>query len=66
MSSWGYLAGKNVNYTMKTTQWFFLHKFVFHHGKNGAKWDINNNFSEKTSITIAAKTILREDVIGKV
>jgi hypothetical protein len=43
-----------------------------HHGKNGVKWDINNNYFEKittitiTTITIAAETILREDVIGKI
>ena len=38
---------------------------LYHHGKNGVKWDINYNFSEKTIITVAAKTVLREDVIGK-
>jgi hypothetical protein len=36
-----------------------------HHGKKGVKWDINYNFSEKTTMTIAAETVLGEDVIGK-
>jgi hypothetical protein len=37
-----------------------------HHGKKNVKSDIKYNFSEKTIITIAAKTFLHEDVIGKV
>jgi hypothetical protein len=37
-----------------------------HHGKKGVQWDINHNFFEKTTMTIAAKTVSREDVIGKV
>ena len=37
-----------------------------HHGKKGVKWDIDYNFSEKTTITIAAEIVLREDVIRKV
>ena len=37
-----------------------------HHGEKSVKWDINYNFSEKTTMTIAAETILREVVIGKV
>ena len=36
-----------------------------HHGKKGVKWDINCNFSEKTIMTIAVKTVLRDGVIGK-
>jgi hypothetical protein len=39
---------------------------IVHHGKKGVKWDINYNFSEKTTMTIAAETILREDVIENV
>ena len=39
---------------------------IIHHGKKGVKWDINYNFSEKTTMTIAAETALGEDVIGKV
>ena len=36
-----------------------------HHGKKGVKWEINYNFSEKSTTTITAKTVLHEDVIGK-
>jgi hypothetical protein len=36
------------------------------HGKKGVKWDINYNFSEKTTMAITAETVLLEDVIGKV
>jgi hypothetical protein len=43
--------------------WINIHRY--HHGKTGVKWDINYNFSEKSTI-IAAETVLREDVIGKV
>ena len=39
---------------------------LIRHEKKGAKWDINYSFSEKTTMTIAAESILREDVIGKV
>jgi hypothetical protein len=38
----------------------------YHYGKKGVKWGINYNFSEKTTMAIAAETVLREDVIGKV
>jgi hypothetical protein len=41
-------------------------KWIYHHGKKGVKWDINCNFSEKTTMTIAAETAFCEDVIGKV
>jgi hypothetical protein len=34
--------------------------------KKGANLDINYNFSEKTTMTIAAETVLREDVIEKI
>jgi hypothetical protein len=40
--------------------------FNQHYGKKGVKWDINYKFSQKTTMTIAAETVLREDVIGKV
>jgi hypothetical protein len=40
--------------------------FSLHHEKKGVKWDINCNFSEKTTMTIAAETVFREDVIEKV
>ena len=36
------------------------------HGKKVVKGDISYNFSEKTTITIAAETVLHEDVIEKV
>ena len=36
------------------------------YGKKGAKWDTNYNFSEKTTMAIAAETVSSEDVIGKV
>jgi hypothetical protein len=29
------------------------------------RYSINYNFSEKTTIKIAAETVLREDIIGK-
>ena len=34
-----------------------------HHKKKGVKWDINYSFSEKATMTIAAKTVLHEDVM---
>jgi hypothetical protein len=45
---------------------WIINKYVKHHGKKGVKWDINYSFSEKTTMTIATETVLREDVIGKV
>jgi hypothetical protein len=39
---------------------------TWHQEKKGVKWDINYNFSEKITMTIAAETVLREDIIGKV
>ena len=46
---------------------FFWTVVVYlHYGKKGGKWDISYNFSEKTTMTVAAETVLCEDVIGKV
>jgi hypothetical protein len=36
------------------------------YGKKCVKWGINYNFSEKTTIIFAAKTVLYEDFIGKI
>jgi hypothetical protein len=39
----------------------------FYHGKKGVRLNINYNFSKKkTTVTFAAETVLREDVIGNV
>jgi hypothetical protein len=35
-------------------------------GKKGVKWDINYNFSEKTTMIFVAKTVLYEAFIGKI
>jgi hypothetical protein len=34
--------------------------------EKSVKWDINYNFSEKTTMAIAADAVLNEDIIGKV
>ena len=43
-----------------------LKYFTIYHGKKGVKWDINNNFPEKPTMTIAGEIVLHEDFIGKV
>ena len=37
---------------------FGVHKIDYHYGKKGVEWGINYNFSEKTTIIFATKTVL--------
>ena len=42
-------------------------KPIWHYRKKGARWGIKNyNFSEKTIMIFAAKTVLYEDFIEKI
>ena len=45
---------------------YFEINFQIQHGKKDVEWDINYKFSEKTTMTIAAETVLHEDFIGKI
>ena len=51
-----------ISKTSKLFNFLFLRKikFCLHYGKKDVKWGINYNFSEKTTMIFAAKTVLYE------
>jgi hypothetical protein len=49
----------------KVLSYFYGYSLI-HHEKKRVKWDINYNFSEKATMTTAAKIVSRKDAIGKI